>query len=189
MGCACENPCQQGAEVASDTTVKEYTEPGATLADFLASPRGRMALLGASRPVEENDSGGGFRCNVEQIRVLSFTVDLILTCTIAPLKGAGGMGGHKSGGAATGITVTVAQAEIRGLPGYAAFSRMLDVGCVNDITWRPTADGSTAVSSAARIMARGDDSSPIGRGLEAALTVPVVGAAMRAVGLVKSKFS
>lgn len=59
-------------------------------------------------------------------------------------------------------------------------SRALDVGCVNDIAWRPTADGSTVVSSAARIVARGDGSSPIGRGFEAALTTPFVGDAMRA---------
>ena len=41
--------------------------------DFLASPRGRMALMGASRPVEEEQNnagsgpgGGGFKCTVEQ---------------------------------------------------------------------------------------------------------------------------
>lgn len=86
--------------MASDQTVMEFTEPGATLADFLSSPRGRMALFGASLPVEgkqEVGGGGSFRCTVEQVRVLSFTVDLILTCTIAPLKGAGGVGGHNAG--------------------------------------------------------------------------------------------
>ena len=45
------------------------------------------------------------------MRVLNFTVDLVLTCTIAPLKGAGGTGGHKAidGARSTGVTVTVAQ--------------------------------------------------------------------------------
>ena len=65
-------------------------------------------------------------------------------------------------------------------------SRALDVGCVNDITWRPVADGSTMVSSSARIMARGGDgTSPLSRGLEKVLEVPLVGAAMR-VGVEKA---
>lgn len=187
----------QGAEVAHNRSVKEYTEPGATLADFLASPRGRMALLGASRPVEDfstaadrtkpggsasspsaTAAAGDFKCVVEQVRVLNFTVDLVLACSIAPLKGKGATG--VPGGATTGITVTVDSAEIRGLPGYGAFSRILNVGCVNDIAWRPSADGSTTVSSAARITARGDDTSPIGRGLGAAMEVPLMGGVMRA---------
>lgn len=186
------DPRGQGAETASDAAVKEYTEPGATLADFLASPRGRMALLGAARPVDTTDApaGGGkesFTCVVEQVRVLNFCVNLILTGTIAPYKGKGGMGagGHAAAAAAAGVTVTISEAEVRGLPGYGVVSRALDVGCVNDLTWRPQANGTTVVSSAARITARGDASSAIGRGIAGALTAPVVGGVMR-VGVDKA---
>ena len=101
------------------------------------------------------------------------------------LEGSGGTGAHRAGGSSAGLTVVVEQAEIRGLPGYGAVSRALDVGCVNDIMWRPLADGSTMVSSAARIMARGDATSPLSRGLEKVLGVPLVGDAMR-VGVEKA---
>ena len=42
-------------------TVTEYTEPGATLADFLASPQGRMAVLGGAATAMQTENGD-FRC-------------------------------------------------------------------------------------------------------------------------------
>ena len=52
--------------------------------------------------------------------MLNFTVDLVLTATIAPFTGGGD-------GASTGITVTVTSAEVNGLPGYSEVSRALAV--------------------------------------------------------------
>ena len=51
--------------------------------------------------------------------------------------------------------------------------------CINDITWRPTADGSTQLSSAAKVVARGDNKSVIARGLTALVGLPVFGGAWR----------
>jgi len=152
-----------------------------------------VAILGASRQLESTGGHGGseFRCAVEQVRVHTFTVDLVLVCTIAPHRGGmgGGLNGRGGGGgpggadsvaySSTGLTVTVTSAEIVGLPGWPTVSRALSVGCVNDFTWRPTPDGgSTVISSSARVEARGDES-VMSRGLVAALGLPVVGDVVR----------